>query len=80
MWRDIEDKKLLGFIGNEEYLKKAEDNMRNCLCLFYPDGGASCAYVYPYSVNGVRGEFFDDWANDQDFALYYYFKYNKEVN
>ena len=60
---------------NEEYLKKAEDNLRNCLCLFYPDGGASCAYVYPYSVNGVKGEFFDDWANDQDFALYYFLKY-----
>lgn len=60
---------------DEDYLKKAEDNLRNCLCLFYPDGGASCAYLYPYSVNGVRGEFYDEWANDQDFALYYYLKY-----
>jgi hypothetical protein len=61
---------------NEDYLKKAEDNLRNCLCLFYPDGGASCAYVYPYSVNGVKGGFYDDWANDQDFALYYNLKYH----
>ena len=61
--------------GDKEYLEKATDNMRNCLCLFYPDGGASCAYVYPYSLNGVRGEFYDEWANDQDFALYYYLKY-----
>ena len=61
--------------GDKEYLKKATDNIRNCLCLFYPDGGASCAYVYPYSLNGVRGEFYDEWANDQDFALYYYLKY-----
>ena len=59
----------------KEYLEKATDNIRNCLCLFYPDGGASCAYVYPYSLNGVQGEFFDEWANDQDFALYYYLKY-----
>lgn len=61
--------------GDKEYLEKATDNIRNCLCLFYPDGGASCAYVYPYSLNGVRGEFYDEWANDQDFALYYYLKY-----
>ena len=61
--------------GKKEYLEKATDNIRNCLCLFSPDGGASCAYVYPYSVNGVRGEFYDEWANDQDFALYYYLKY-----
>ena len=60
---------------NEEYLKKAEDNLRNCLCLFYPDGGASCAYVYPFGINGEKGGFFDDWANDQDFALYYFLKY-----
>ena len=60
---------------SEVYLKKAENNLRNCLCLFRPDGSASCAYLYPYSVNGVRGEFYDEWANDQDFALYYYLKY-----
>ena len=61
--------------GDEVYLKKAEDNIRNCLCLFFKDGSASCAYVYPYSVNGQKGEFFDEWANDQDFALYYAVKY-----
>ena len=55
----------------KNFKKKAEENIRNCLCLFMPDGSASCAYVYPYSVNGAKGEFFDDWANDQDFALYY---------
>ena len=27
------------------------------------------AYLYPFSAR--RGEFFDLWANDQDFALYY---------
>jgi len=59
------------------YLNKAEENLRNCLCLFNSDGSASCAYVYPFSANGERGEFFDEWANDQDFALYYILKYLK---
>lgn len=59
----------------EEYLKKAEENVRNCLCLFDTLGAASCAYLYPYKINGKKGEFFDEWANDQDFALYYYLKY-----
>lgn len=61
--------------GDEKYKKKAEENIRNCLCLFFPDGSASCAYVYPYKANGKKGEFFDEWANDQDFALYYAAKY-----
>ena len=45
------------------------------MCLFFPDGSASCAYVYPFSVNERKGEFYDDWANDQDFALYEYLKF-----
>lgn len=61
------------------YREKAEENIRNCLCLFFENGAASCAYVYPYTVNGIRGEFFDGWANDQDFALYYAIKYLTET-
>ena len=45
--------------------------MRNCLCLFTDDGRGSCAYVYPYRINGEKGQFYDEWANDQDFALYF---------
>lgn len=60
--------------GDENYKKSAHNCMRNCLCLFGSDGTASCAYVQPYSVDGIRGEFYDDWANDQDFALYYAIK------
>ena len=56
---------------NEEYIKKAENCIRNCLCLFHEDGSASNSYVYPFSVDGNKGEFYDDWANDQDFALYF---------
>lgn len=61
--------------GDSEYLSRAHENIRNCMCLFFPDGSASCAYVYPFSVNERKGEFYDDWANDQDFALYEYLKF-----
>ena len=57
--------------GEEKYAKMAENIIRNCLCLFSPSGEASCAYIYPYTSNGVDGEFYDDFANDQDFALYF---------
>ncbi len=57
--------------GDDEYKKYAENCIRNCMCLFFPDGSASCAYVLPYYVDSVCGEFYDEWANDQDFALYY---------
>jgi hypothetical protein len=57
--------------GDKKYKKMAEENMRNCLCLFTPDGRGSAAYMYPHTCNGVDGEFYDVWANDQDFALYF---------
>ena len=59
---------------DEKYLKAAEECMRNCLCLFSDDGRGSCAYVYPYRINGTKGQFYDEWANDQDFALYFAIK------
>ncbi len=57
--------------GDRKYKKMAEENMRNCLCLFTPDGRGSAAYMYPHTCNGIDGEFYDIWANDQDFALYF---------
>ncbi|MBQ4055018.1 MAG: hypothetical protein IJD17_04830 [Clostridia bacterium] len=60
--------------GSKDYAARAEKSARNCLCLFMPDGSASCAYVYPYKINDKKGKFFDEWANDQDFALYYAIK------
>jgi len=60
--------------GDTVYLKKAETTFRNCMSLFRDDGSASCAYVYPFTVNGIRCEFYDEFANDQDFALYFYEK------
>jgi len=56
---------------NEDYKKAAEECIRNCLCLFTDEGKGSCAYVYPYKVDEYKGQFFDEWANDQDFALYF---------
>ena len=56
------------------WLKRAEDSRRGVLGLLFPDGTASCACVFPHTVNGVRGEFFDEYANDQDWGLYYYLR------
>ena len=56
--------------GETEWLSRAEECIRNCLCLVGDDGTGSAAYVLPYKVNGEDGEFFDHWANDQDLVLY----------
>ena len=49
---------------DEKYLTAAEECTRNCLCLFTDGGKGSCAYVYPYRINGEKGQFYDEWAND----------------
>ena len=58
----------------EDYYKKAEASLRGTLSLFKEDGSASCAYLYPWTVNGRKGRFYDLWANDQDWALYFALK------
>lgn len=64
--------------GDESYQKRAENITRNNLCLFFEDGSASCAFVYPDKVNGENAHLYDPYANDQDWALvfYYYVKDN----
>ena len=57
--------------GNPAYRDSAIECMRNCFCLFDAAGHGSAAYVYPYRIGTKSGEFYDDWANDQDFALYF---------
>lgn len=57
--------------GDGKYAEAAEECMRNCLCLFSDDGRGSAAYVYPYRMNDIYGKAYDEWANDQDFALYF---------
>lgn len=63
--------------GDSSYQKRAENVVRNNLCLFFEDGKASCAYMYPYKIDGVKAEFYDPYANDQDWALVYYLLVNK---
>ena len=56
--------------GNTDYILRAENCLRNCMCLLDDNGQGSAAYVYPNFVNGSRGEYFDEWANDQDLIIY----------
>lgn len=65
--------------GDKTYKRRAENIVRNNLCLFFEDGKASCAYVYPNKVNGVKAGFYDPYANDQDWALVYYLLVNKDI-
>ena len=44
------------------------------MSLFMLDGSASAAYVYPASVNGNKAGFYDPYANDQDWGMYYMLK------
>lgn len=60
--------------GDKEYEKRADASMRGSLNLFFEDGSASCAMVFPKTVNGRKGYYYDPWANDQDWALYFALK------
>lgn len=55
--------------------KKAKKTLQAVLSLLHEDGSASCAMVYPMSVNGTIASFYDPWANDQDWGLYFALKY-----
>ena len=61
--------------GNESYRKRAYESARNMLSLYREDGRASCTYLYPFSVNGTRCEYYDAYANEQDGLLYYFIKF-----
>ena len=53
------------------------ENMAECdliLLAIYPDGSATCAWIYPHDINGVRGEFPDPYANDQDWGMYFFLR------
>lgn len=64
-------------VDSDEYREKAEHAYRSVMPLFSPDGTASCAYVFPYRVNGVRAGFADEYANDQDWGLYFLLRSRK---
>lgn len=65
--------------GDESYQRRAENIVDNNLCLFMPDGKASCAYLYPRRVDGKPAKFYDAYANDQDWALAYYLQVKENV-
>ena len=58
-----------------EYKTKAEAAYRAVLSMFFPDGSATCAFVYPATVNGVTTGYADPYANDQDWGMYYYLRH-----
>lgn len=62
---------------NDKYRSMAAASLRGCLNLFDEGGMASCAMVYPAFVNGKQTHYYDPWANDQDWALYYAWKFKK---
>lgn len=51
--------------------RAGEDIHAANLTAFYPDGSATCAFVYPSCVNGQPAHLADPLANDQDWALVY---------
>ncbi|KAF9874195.1 six-hairpin glycosidase [Colletotrichum karsti] len=53
----------------ESWMRTADGIIRNNLALFEVNGRASCAYIYPTSVNGRNGNYKDPYANDQDWVL-----------
>lgn len=57
--------------GDEVYAKRAAASLRGVLPMIHSDGRASCAYVFPASVNGRPADCYDPYANDQDWALYF---------
>lgn len=59
--------------GKTEYQERAKNIVLNNLSLFDEDGRGYCAYLYPDKVDGVAGKFNDPYANDQDWALAYYY-------
>lgn len=65
---------------DKEYLKKAEASLRGVLSMFNPDGTATCAYIYPHHVNGIKAGLADPYANDQDWAMYFMLRFSEMVN
>lgn len=63
--------------GNKEYLRRGKICLENNLCNIRNNGTAACTYIYPEKVNGNPGEFYDPFANDQDWALFFYTEMNE---
>lgn len=63
---------------DENYVARANNILLNNLCLI-KDGRGSCAYIYPYLINGMKGGFYDPWANDQDLVIYFNLAFNRAL-
>lgn len=61
---------------SKAYSGRASNIFKGILSLFREDGSASCAMLYPMSVNGKAASFYDPWANDQDWGMYFALKYH----
>ena len=64
--------------GKTEYQQRAEQIVRGNLSLFFEDGLATCAFVFPRRVNGEPAHYADAYANDQDWALLFYMLVNEK--
>ena len=53
----------------QDLLKADEASLRAVLSLIHDDGRATCAHVFPRTVNGEPAASDDPFANDQDWAL-----------
>jgi len=62
--------------GKSTYQQRAEQTVQGNLSLFFEDGKATCAFVYPRLVNGEPAHYADAYANDQDWALIFYLLVN----
>ncbi len=55
--------------GRDAYRRRGREILLNNLSAFRPDGRASCAFIYPDTVNGDPARCRDALANDQDWAM-----------
>jgi hypothetical protein len=55
--------------GDSSYARRARNIVQANLAQFQPDGSATCAMLYPLSIDGRPGRCRDPYANDQDWAL-----------
>lgn len=65
--------------GEKAYAKRARASLRSVLTMVSPDGTGTCAYVFPVKVNGLRAHGADPYANDQDWAVYFYERMLREL-
>lgn len=65
--------------GDKTYAKRAKDSLRGVLSMIFPDGTASCACLFPVTVNGAKPDGWDAYANDQDWAMYFYLRMEREL-